>query len=112
MGEIMKNQLSLAAVTAIATLLSANVFASESQYDMSIYTLPDQAIVKVTENGQPVSQVPVEVDGGSQHQTLMTSEHGTVIVENNENHSRSFKISVNEPNGEKIVTHRFISVQH
>ncbi|MDW6004934.1 hypothetical protein [Vibrio mangrovi] len=108
----MKKLLSLASVTAIATLLSANVFASESQYKMSVYTFSDEAIVKITDNGQPVGQVPVEIQGGSQHQTLMTSDHGTVIVKNNENHSRSFKISVEDPSGNSITTNRFIAVQH
>lgn len=104
----MKNLLSAVTLAISATVFSANVFASEAQYDVSVFNLSNSAVVKVYENGNPVSGVPVTVKGNTTR-TLTTSESGTVIVKNNDNSSHSFKISIEEPNGYVFSTQRFIS---
>jgi hypothetical protein len=104
----MKTILSTIALTMMATTLSSNVFASDNQYKMEIYTLSNSAVVKITQDGVPVSNVPVEVKGLTTR-TMTTSEHGTITVKNNSNYAHSFRISVTEPNGKVISTERFIS---
>jgi hypothetical protein len=104
----MKTLLSSATLAIAATVLSANVFAAEPQYKVDVFTLSDSAIVKVTQNGQPVANVPVEVKGFNTH-TMKTSESGTAIVRNVDNAAHSLKIKVTEPNGEVFETQRFIA---
>ena len=104
----MKTLLTTATLAIATTLLSANAFASDSQYKLDVFNLTESAIVKVTENGKPVAGVPVEVEG-QLTRTLVTSDNGTVIVSNNANHSRTYNIKVTEPSGNVVSTKRLIS---
>ncbi len=107
----MKNVLTTTALL-VGTIASANVFAATSQpYNVKVFNLDNEAVVKVTDNGQPVSNVPVHVTGTAVNQTLTTSKSGTVFVRNTANTSESLKISVQEPNGQAFTTQRFLSKQ-
>jgi hypothetical protein len=103
----MKTLLSTASLALFATVLSANVFAADPQYKLNVFTFSDTAMVKVTQDGQPVSDVPVQVKGFDTR-TMNTSKDGIVLVKNYDNSAHSLKISVTEPNGQVISTKRFI----
>ncbi|RQW65063.1 hypothetical protein [Vibrio viridaestus] len=105
----MKNVLTATALL-VGTMVSANVFAGQtSSYDVKVFNLDNEAVVKVMDNGQPVNNVPVTVKGATVSQQYTTSESGTVFVRNNSDAAQSLKISVQEPNGNEYTTERFVS---
>lgn len=108
----MKNVLTATALL-VGTIASANVFASTAQsYDVNIFNLDNEAVVKVTNDGQPVSNVPVQATGIAVNQTLTTSQSGTVFVKNTADTGKSLKISIQEPNGQEFATQRYLASQN
>lgn len=108
----MKNVLTVTALL-VGSIASANVFASASQsYDVNIFNLDNEAVVKITNDGQPVSNVPVHITGISVDQTLTTSKSGTAFVRNYADNGKSLTISIVEPNGQEFTTQRYISGQN
>jgi hypothetical protein len=108
----MRNVLTATALL-IGTIASANVLAATAQpYNVKIFNLENEAVVKVTDQGQPVSNVAVHVTGTALDQTYTTSKSGTVFVKNYTDNAQSLKISVQEPNGQAFTTERFVSAEH
>lgn len=106
----MKNKLLKLSVLAGSAILATSAFAGQAdQYKVDVFTIAEQAVVRVTDHGQPVQNVAVQVASGPIKQTLMTSKSGSAFVTNASNTARSFKISVSEPNGETYTTQRFLS---
>ena len=107
----MKTTLTTAALI-LGTMASASVFAASAQpYQVRVFNLDKEAVVTITENGQPAKNVAVHVTGPAINDTYTTSESGTVFVRNNTNVSQSLKISVEEPNGQTITNTRFVAKQ-
>ncbi|MCE0495111.1 hypothetical protein [Vibrio salinus] len=105
----MKNVLTVTALL-VGTIASASVFAADSQpYNVKVFNLDNEAVVHVTQNGQPVNNVPVEVSGAGNIQTYKTSDTGNVFVRNHSNVANSLKISIQEPNGQSYTTERFLA---
>lgn len=106
----MKKLTAITSIAAIATLASASAFAAKpAQYDVKILDLNNEALVQVTQDGQPVEGAKVTLEGLTDI-TRHTSEGGTVTLTNNTNASRSFTISVEQPDGSVTSAQRFISV--
>ncbi|MDC0611737.1 hypothetical protein OAP63_13460 [Vibrio sp.] len=105
----MKNALTATALL-VGTLVSASALAAPTQsYDVKVFNLDSQAMVKVSNNGQPVKGVPVEVKGSNFDKTYTTTESGNVLVNNYSDQAQSLKITVQEPNGEHFTTQRYLA---
>lgn len=106
----MKKLATVTSIAAIATLASATAFAaSPAKYDVKIFDLNNEALVQVTQNGQPVEGAEVTLTGLTAS-SFQTSEGGTVTLTNNSNASRSYTISVEQPDGSVTSAQRFLSV--
>lgn len=105
----MKNVKIATSMAALLTLVSASAFAASENYDVQIFNLDDSALVKVTDNGQPVDGAKVTMTGLTS-QTFKTSAGGTVTLTNTSSSPRSFTISVKQPDGSITSTKRYLSV--
>jgi hypothetical protein len=106
----MKTLATVTSIAAIATLASASAFAATpAKYDVKVLDLNNAALVQVTQDGQPVDGAKVTLEGLTAS-TFQTSEGGTVTLTNNSNASRSYTISVEQPDGSVTSTQRFLSV--
>ncbi|MCG9685751.1 hypothetical protein L1D13_02380 [Vibrio tubiashii] len=101
----MKTVLKAIALTALTSTVAFAMPAEDQS--IRIKTIENQAIVTVTENGVPISDVKVKVKGnGTQHFT--TGVKGTFMAANLLDHGRTFTFEIIDENGDVIREQRYL----
>ncbi|WP_086980696.1 hypothetical protein [Vibrio aphrogenes] len=97
------------AILATSLVLSSAAMASTSSgIKLDVMHASDQAVVKVTQDGQPLANYPVEIQGpGSK--TKMTDENGQLTVSNAAGSGVRYTFTVQDDQGNRISDKVFLN---
>ncbi|MCF7353068.1 DUF4198 domain-containing protein [Vibrio sp. CK2-1] len=102
----------LLSTTLLATslVLSSAAMASTSNgMTLSVSSLTgDQAVVKVTQDGEPLANYPVEIKGFGAKQA-MTDKNGVLVVSNVAGSGMNYVFTVQDQQGNKISEDAFLA---
>ncbi|WP_038149357.1 hypothetical protein [Vibrio litoralis] len=102
----------LLSTTLLATslVLSSAAMASTSNgINLSVNShTGDQAVVKVTQDGEPLANYPVEIKGFGPKQA-MTDENGMLVVSNVAGSGMNYVFTVQDEQGNKISEDAFLA---
>ncbi|MGO2508324.1 Ig-like domain-containing protein [Vibrio hibernica] len=95
----MKKLLTAIAITTLFS--SAAMAASSSDVTLQVSQRYNNAIVTVEQDGQPLTDYPVTIDGMGSRQ-VMTNDHGQLHFANHYNNVQSYTFTINDQNGNAI----------
>ncbi|WP_105901759.1 hypothetical protein [Vibrio gangliei] len=97
--------------TALATSLvlsSAAMASTSSGIQLDVSHASDQAVVKVTQDGAPLANYPVEIQGPGAT-SRMTDENGQFVLNNAGGSGSNYVISVQDQQGNTITESAFLN---
>ncbi|GLT13381.1 hypothetical protein [Vibrio algivorus] len=102
----------LLSTTLLATSLvisSAAIASTSNGMNLSVSSLTgDQAVVKVTQDGEPLANYPVEIKGFGAKQA-MTDENGVLVVSNVAGSGMNYVFTVQDKQGNEISEDAFLA---
>ncbi|EOW9468125.1 TPA: hypothetical protein ACMFMZ_001308 [Vibrio cholerae] len=98
----------LTPVLLLATAIVLPIHVNASKLKMSVSTSQNTALLRLTQDGTPVANYPVKVEGAD-NEAYQTSENGTLIIKNYEPHSQVVKFTVTDSTGNSQTEQSFLS---